>query len=131
MSDELFETGLRIRKEVLGEAYVERSLANADDFSRDFQRLVTEYCWGAGWGRSALTKRDRSLLNLVMIGSLNRMHEFRLHLRGAITNGVTKAEIQDALIQLAIYAGIPAGVEGFRIAREVFAECEAEGVEVR
>lgn len=130
MSDELFETGLRIRKEVLGEAYVERSLANADDFSRDFQRLVTEYCWGAGWGRSALSKRDRSLLNLVMIGSLNRMHEFRLHLRGAITNGVTKAEIQDALIQLAIYAGIPAGVEGFRIAREVFAECEAEGVEV-
>ncbi|MFM7246035.1 MAG: carboxymuconolactone decarboxylase family protein [Actinomycetota bacterium] len=130
MSDELFETGLRIRKEVLGEAYVERSLANADDFSKDFQRLVTEYCWGAGWGRSALSKRDRSLLNLVMIGSLNRMHEFRLHLRGAITNGVTKAEIQDALIQLAIYAGIPAGVEGFRIAREVFAECEAEGVEV-
>ena len=130
MSDELFETGLRIRKEVLGEEYVERSLANADDFSKDFQRLVTEYCWGAGWGRSALSKRDRSLLNLVMIGSLNRMHEFRLHLRGAITNGVTKAEIQDALIQLAIYAGIPAGVEGFRIAREVFAECEAEGVEV-
>ncbi|MGA0123089.1 MAG: carboxymuconolactone decarboxylase family protein [Gaiellales bacterium] len=130
MSDELFETGLRIRKEVLGEAYVERSLANADDFSKDFQRLVTEYCWGAGWGRSALSKRDRSLMNLVMIGSLNRMHEFRLHLRGAITNGVTKAEIQDALIQLAIYAGIPAGVEGFRIAREVFAECEAEGVEV-
>ncbi len=131
MSDELFETGLRIRKEVLGEEYVERSLANADDFSKDFQRLVTEYCWGAGWGRSALSKRDRSLLNLVMIGSLNRMHEFRLHLRGAVTNGVTKAEIQDALIQLAIYAGIPAGVEGFRIAREVFAECEAEGVEVK
>lgn len=131
MSDELFETGLRIRKEVLGEEYVERSLANADEFSKDFQRMVTEYCWGAGWGRSALSKRDRSLMNLVMIGSLNRMHEFRLHLRGAITNGVTKAEIQDALIQLAIYAGIPAGVEGFRIAREVFAECEAEGVEVR
>ena len=131
MSDELFETGLRIRREVLGDAYVDRSLAQADDFSRDFQRLVTEYCWGAGWGRSALSKRDRSLLNLVMIGSLNRMHEFRLHLRGAITNGVTKAEIQDALIQLAIYAGIPAGVEGFRIAREVFAECEADGVEVR
>ncbi len=131
MSDELFETGLRIRKEVLGEEYVERSLANADEFSMDFQRMVTEYCWGAGWGRSALSKRDRSLMNLVMIGSLNRMHEFRLHLRGAITNGVTKAEIQDALIQLAIYAGIPAGVEGFRIAREVFAECEAEGIEVK
>jgi 4-carboxymuconolactone decarboxylase len=131
MGDELFETGLRIRREVLGDDYVDRSLAQADDFSRDFQRLVTEYCWGAGWGRSALSKRDRSLMNLVMIGSLNRMHEFRLHLRGAITNGVTKAEIQDALIQLAIYAGVPAGVEGFRIAREVFAECEAEGVEVR
>jgi 4-carboxymuconolactone decarboxylase len=131
MSDELFETGLRIRKEVLGEEYVERSLANADEFSMDFQRMVTEYCWGAGWGRSALSKRDRSLMNHVMIGSHNRMHEFPHHLRGAITNGVTKAEIQDALIQLAIYAGIPAGVEGFRIAREVFAECEAEGVEVK
>ena len=120
MSDELFETGLRMRKEVLGEEYVERSLANADEFSMDFQRLVTEYCWGAGWGRSALSKRDRSLMNLVMIGSLNRMHEFRLHLRGVITNGVTKAEIQDALIQLAIYAGIPAGVDSFRAANEVF-----------
>ena len=128
---ELFDRGLQIRKEVVGAEYVEKSLAAADDFTRPLQELVTEYCWGAGWGRPALSKRDRSLLNLVMIGSLNRMHEFRLHLRGAITNGVTKAEIQDALIQLAIYAGIPAGVEGFRIAREVFAECEAEGVEVK
>ena len=109
---------------MLGAEYVDNSIKNADDFNMPMQELVTEYCWGAGWGRPALSKRDRSLMNLVMIGALNRMHEFRLHLRGAITNGVTKAEIQDALIQLAIYAGIPAGVEAFRIAREVFAAIE-------
>ena len=123
MSD-LFDKGLSIRKAVLGEAYVQKSLDAADDFNRDFQRLVTEYCWGAGWGRDALTLRDKSLLNLVMLGCMNRGHEFKLHLRGAITNGCTRAEIQDTLIQLAIYAGIPAGVEAFRLAREVFAEAE-------
>lgn len=129
MSDELFETGLRIRREVVGAEYVDRALAHAeeDDFSRDFQRLVTEYCWGAGWGRGALSRRDRSLLNLVMIGTLNRGAEFKLHLRGALRNGCTKDEIQDTLIQLAIYAGIPAGVEAFRLAREVFAAVEADG----
>lgn len=124
MSDELFETGLQIRREVVGAEYVDRSLAQADDFSRDFQRLVTEYCWGAGWGRSALSRRDRSLLNLAMIGTLGRNTEFKLHLRGALRNGCTKDEIQDTLIQLAIYAGIPAGVEAFRLAAEVFAEAE-------
>lgn len=121
-TNEVFELGLSIRKEVLGAEYVERSLQNADDFNRDFQRLVTEYCWGAGWGRTALSRRDKSLLNLVMLGCLNRGHEFKLHLRGALTNGCTKAEIEDTLIQLAIYAGIPAGVEAFRLAREVFKE---------
>ncbi|MEA2330433.1 MAG: 4-carboxymuconolactone decarboxylase [Thermoleophilaceae bacterium] len=126
MSDELFEVGLGIRREVLGEDYVDRALAGADDFSRDFQRLVTEYCWGAGWGRTALSRRDRSLLNLVMLGALNRGHEFKLHLRGALRNGCTKPEIGDALIQLGIYAGIPAGVEAFRLAREVFEAIEAE-----
>jgi 4-carboxymuconolactone decarboxylase len=126
MNDDLFETGLQIRREVVGAEYVDRSLAQADDFSRDFQRLVTEYCWGAGWGRDALSRRDRSLLNLVMIGALNRSEEFKLHLRGALRNGCTKDEIRDALIQLAIYAGIPAGVEAFRLAREVFAAVEAE-----
>ena len=127
MSDELFEKGLQIRKEVVGAEYVERSLAQADDFSRDFQRLVTEYCWGAGWGRDALTRRDRSLLNLAMISILGRNAEFKLHLRGALRNGCTKDEIQDTLIQMAIYAGIPAGVEAFRLAKEVFAEEEAGG----
>jgi 4-carboxymuconolactone decarboxylase len=126
MHDELFETGLEIRREVLGREYVDASLANTDEFSADFQRLVTEYCWGAAWGRSALTRRDRSLLNLVMLGALNRAAEFKLHLRGAITNGCTREEIKDALIQLTIYAGVPAGVEAFRNAREVFAQLDAD-----
>lgn len=124
MSQELFEKGLKIRKEVLGAEYVEKSLNAADDFNRDFQNLVTEYCWGASWGRDALSRRDRSLLNLVMLGALNRGQEFRLHLKGALTNGCTREEIKDALIQLAIYAGIPAGVEAFRLAREVLAEVD-------
>jgi len=126
MSQEMFEKGLQIRREVVGAEYVERSLAQADDFSRDFQRLVTEYCWGAGWGREALSRRDKSLLNLAMIGALNRGTEFKLHLRGALRNGCTREEIKDTLIQLAIYAGIPAGVEAFRLSREVFAEVDAE-----
>jgi 4-carboxymuconolactone decarboxylase len=125
MNDDLFETGLENRKAVLGAEYVERSLERADDFSRDFQRLVTEYCWGAAWGRDALSRRDRSLLNLAMLGALNRGAEFKLHLRGALRNGCSRDEIQDTLIQLAIYAGIPAGVEAFRLAREVFEEVDA------
>jgi 4-carboxymuconolactone decarboxylase len=124
MGKDMFEKGLQIRKEVLGAAYVEKSLNAADDFNREFQELVTEYCWGAGWGREALTRRDKSLLNLVMLGALNRSTEFKLHLKGALTNGCTRDEIKDTLIQLAIYAGIPAGVEAFRLAREVFAEVD-------
>lgn len=124
MSQEMFERGLEIRKAVLGADYVEKSLNAADDFNRDFQNLVTEYCWGAGWGRSALSRRDKSLLNLVMLGTLNRSHEFKLHLKGALTNGCTREEIKDTLMQLAIYAGIPAGVEAFRLAKEVFAEVD-------
>lgn len=126
MNDELFEAGLAIRREVLGAEYVDANMANVDDFTRDFQRLVTEYCWGAAWGRNALSRRDRSLLNLVMLGALGRAAEFKLHLRGALTNGCTRDEIEDALIQLTIYAGVPAGVEAFRLARAVFAELEAE-----
>ncbi|MGB0091093.1 MAG: carboxymuconolactone decarboxylase family protein [Solirubrobacteraceae bacterium] len=126
MNDDLFETGLAIRREVLGADYVDASLANADDFTRDFQRLLTEYCWGAAWGRKALSRRDRSLLNLAMLGALNRPAELKLHLRGALRNGCTREEIEDTLIQLAVYAGIPAGVEAFRIAREVLAEIDAE-----
>jgi 4-carboxymuconolactone decarboxylase len=124
VSEERFEKGLQIRREVLGADYVDASLAKADDFSREFQELVTEYCWGAGWGGEALSRRDRSLLNLVMLGTLNRNEEFKLHLKGAVTNGCTREEIKEALIQLAIYAGIPAGVEAFRNARETFASID-------
>jgi 4-carboxymuconolactone decarboxylase len=125
MTDEMYETGLSIRREVLGDAYVDASLAGIDDFNRDFQRLLTTYCWGESWGRGALSRRDRSLLNLAMLGTLNRRTEFALHLRGALNNGCTREEIQDTLIQLTVYAGAPAGVEAFRVAREVFAEIDA------
>jgi 4-carboxymuconolactone decarboxylase len=126
MNDDLYELGLAIRREVLGAEFVDTTLAAADEFSSDFQRLITEYCWGASWGRQALSRRDRSLLNLVMLGALGREAEFKLHLRGAFRNGCTRDEIKDALIQLTIYAGVPAGVEAFRSARAVFAEMEAE-----
>lgn len=125
MSNELFETGLRIRQEVIGPEYVDRAFtrAEAGGFG-DFQRLITEYCWGAAWGRPTLSRRDRSLLNLVMLAVLNRPAEFELHLRAAIGNGCTKDEIQDALIQMTIYAGVPAGVEAFRIALKVYDDTE-------
>jgi|SRR6218665_208935 len=120
------DRGLRIRKEVVGEEYVQRSFDNAGEFGREFQELVTEFCWGASWGRDTLTRRDRSLLNLAIIGTLGRPTEFRLHVQGALRNGVTIEEIQDALIHLSVYAGIPAGVEAFRIAGEVIKESQAD-----
>ncbi len=119
MSSEAFETGRKIRAEVLGEERVSKALDQADDFNRDFQHFVTEYCWGAGWGRSALDRKQRSLLNLGMLAALNRGPEFELHFRGALKNGLTLDELQDALIQIAIYCGIPAGVEAFKIANKV------------
>lgn len=122
MDKERFERGLAKRKAVLGAEYVEKSLAQADDFSRPFQEIVTEFCWGFGWGDERLPPKTRSMLNLTMIAALNRMHEWELHLKGAIKNGVTQAEIQAILHQIAIYCGIPAGVECFRIAKRVFAE---------
>ena len=122
MDEAMFERGLQIRKEVVGEEYVDRALANAGEFGRDFQEFLTEYCWGASWGRDALSRRDRSLLNLVLLGALGRANEFRTHVRGALRNGVTRDEISDALIHLSVYAGVPAGVEAFRIAGEVLAE---------
>jgi 4-carboxymuconolactone decarboxylase len=114
-----------IRRKVLGDDYVDAATRNVDDFNRDFQRLVTEYCWGACWGRDGLTHQQRSLNNLCILATLNRQHEFELHLRGALRNGCSIDEIRETLIQVAIYAGIPAGVEAFRIARRVLAE---EGV---
>ncbi|RVU14245.1 carboxymuconolactone decarboxylase family protein [Methylobacterium oryzihabitans] len=125
MSQETYERGLEIRKSVLGKEFVETSIANADDFNLPMQQLTTEYCWGAVWGREGLPKKTRSMLNLAMLSALNRPHELKMHLKGALKNGVTKDEIREILLQVAIYCGIPAGVDSFRIAREVFKEVEA------
>ena len=122
MASEQFEKGLQIRKEVLGEEYVDAALEKADDFNRDFQKLVTEYCWGGSWGRGVLSKQQRSIINLGMLAALNRPHEFKLHLIGALNNGVSLYEIREIMIQISIYCGVPAAIEAFRIAREVFKE---------
>ena len=127
MSSEQFETGLKWRRKVLGRDYVDAALGQADDFNRDFQNMVTEYCWGGTWGRGVLSARQRSLLNLGMLAALNRRQEFKLHIKGALTNGLSLEEIREILIQIAVYCGIPAGVEAFRTAREAFAEA---GVDV-
>jgi 4-carboxymuconolactone decarboxylase len=124
MNKDLYDRGLAIRKAVLGTEYVERALASADAFSRPLQELVTEYCWGAVWGREGLKRRDRSLINLAMIATLNRPHELKIHVKGALTNGVKREEIMETLLQVAIYAGVPAAVDSFRIAREAFAELD-------
>lgn len=126
MDKDLFEKGLAKRKATLGADYVERSLEAADDFNRPFQEFVTAYCWGFAWGDETLDTKTRSMLNLTMIAALNRMHEWELHLRGAIRNGVTKTELQAILHQIGIYCGIPTAVECFRIANRVFAEAEPE-----
>jgi len=119
MNDEMFEKGLKIRKEVLGAEYVEKSLANADDFTSPMQRLVSEYCWGAVWGREELPKKTRSMLNIAMLAVLNRPNEFKLHVRGALRNGVTKEEIREILLQVSIYAGVPAAIDSFKNAKEI------------
>ena len=124
MDQKTYETGLRIRSEVLGKEYVENSMKNADDFNRPFQEMLTEYCWGAVWGREELPRKTRSMLNLAMISILNRPHELKAHIKGALTNGVSRDEIREIFMQVAIYAGVPAGVDSFRIAREVFAELD-------
>ncbi len=126
MADEtLYNNGMKVRRQVLGDAYVDNATANIDDFNREFQRIVTQYCWGEVWTRQVLTNKQRSLNNLGIIAALNRAAEFEMHVRGALRNGCTPEEIRDTLIQVAIYAGIPAGVEAFRIARKVLTE---EGV---
>src|ERR1700741_1285578 len=125
MNDDLFRKGLEIRKKVLGAEFVEKSLASADDFNMPMQELTTEYCWGAVWGREGLPHKTRSMLNLAMISILNRPHELKMHVKGALKNGVTKDEIREVLVQVAIYAGVPCGVDAFRIAREAFKEVEA------
>jgi 4-carboxymuconolactone decarboxylase len=120
----LYEKGLARRRDVLGEQHVNRSLAAATDFSRPLQDLVTEYCWGAVWTRDGLDGRTRSLLNLAMLTALNRMHELAVHVRGAITNGCSREEIREALLQTAVYCGVPAALESFRVAEQVLAELD-------
>jgi 4-carboxymuconolactone decarboxylase len=124
MDRKLWETGLAKRKAVLGAEYVDKTMSSADDFNRPFQDLLNEYCWGTVWGDERIPAKTRSMINLGLIAGLNRMAEWELHLRGAIRSGVTKDEIQSILYQIAVYAGMPAGVECFRIARKVFAELE-------
>jgi 4-carboxymuconolactone decarboxylase len=125
MDGELFDVGLEARTRVLGEEYVTRAMSSTDSFNHDLQQLLTEYCWGVVWGRSALSDRQRSLNNLCLLAALNRPEEFMTHFRGALRNGCTLDELRDTLIQITVYAGVPAGVEAFRLARRVL---EAEGI---
>jgi 4-carboxymuconolactone decarboxylase len=125
MDRERFEVGKAARGRVLGDEYVTRAFSTADSFNLEFQQLVTEYCWGEVWGRTVLTDKQRSLNNLCLLAALNRPHEFKTHFRGALRNGATLDELRDTLMQIAVYAGIPAGVEAFRLGREVL---EAEGI---
>jgi len=120
MSQSLFDQGHQTRRDVLGAEYVDAAIAGADDFNRPLQELVTQYCWGDVWNRPGLDRRTRSLLNLAMLTALNRPHELKLHVKGALRNGVTKDEIREVFLQTAIYCGVPAASESFRCAREVF-----------
>lgn len=126
MNKELFDKGLEIRKSVLGKEFVENAIRNADDFNMPMQELATEYCWGYVWGRPGLDKKTRSFLNLGMIAALNRPHELKIHVQGALRNGLTRQEIMEVFLQVAIYCGVPAGVDSFRIAREAFAEFDKQ-----
>lgn len=123
---EQFDKGLQIRRQVLGDAYVDRSIAAADDVSAPLQKLITEWCWGEIWGRPGLERRMRSVLNLGMTMALNRSAEFRLHVRGALNNGLTREEVVEIILQGAIYCGVPASLDAMRSAQTVFAELDEE-----
>jgi 4-carboxymuconolactone decarboxylase len=122
MNKDAFEKGLKTRREVLGADYVDASIKNADAFNLPMQELVTEYCWNDIWNRPGLDRRTRSFLNLAMLTALNRPHELKLHLRGALNNGIKKEEISEVFLQTAIYCGVPAAIDSFRVAKEVFKE---------
>jgi 4-carboxymuconolactone decarboxylase len=122
VATDLFEKGLEVRRSVLGKDFVDKSISDADDFTRPLQELITEYCWGSVWARPGLPRKTRSLINLAMLTALNRPHEVKLHLRGALNNGCSKEEIMEVLLQTAIYCGIPAAVDSFRTAKEFFQE---------
>ena len=123
---ELFEKGLKVRKEVLGEDYVNKSIAGADEFTRTMAEWSTEFCWGAIWSRPGLDKKTRSMLNLAMLSALGKTHELKLHVRGALKNGVTVEEIKEILLQVAVYCGVPAGMDSFRNAREAIKEVQGK-----
>lgn len=125
MSNDKFEKGLALRKQVLGAEYVEKSMASADSFSMPMQELSTEYCWGHVWTRPGLELRERSLINIAMISALNRPHELKLHVKAALNNGLTREQIREVILQVAVYCGVPAGIDSTRIAREAFAEIDA------
>lgn len=116
---EMFTKGLEVRRDVLGADYVDASLARADDFMMAFQRITTEYCWGYAWTREGLDRKTRSLMNLAMLTALGKPNELRLHVKGALTNGVTVDEIKEALLHATVYCGIPAGLDAFKAAHEV------------
>jgi 4-carboxymuconolactone decarboxylase len=123
----LFDRGMQVRRAVLGDAYVDRSLQGGTEFRKPMQELVTEFCWGAVWSREGLDRKTRSLVNLGMLTALNRSTELAAHIRGAVNNGATKEEIQEVLLQTAVYCGMPAGLESFRVAEKVFDDLAAEG----
>lgn len=127
MTDELYQRGLKIRKAVLGAEYVDKAIQSATEFTQPLQRLVTENAWGAIWGREGLPLKTRSMINLAMISALNRPHELKLHVKGAIRNGVSREEIREILLQVAPYCGFPAAIDSFRVAVEALAEIDREG----
>jgi 4-carboxymuconolactone decarboxylase len=119
MDQKTYDTGMKMRRAVAGNEYVDKAMANVDDFNRDFQRIVTQYAWGECWGDDTLKPRERSILNLGMLAALGKMEEFQTHLRGALTNGLTPNEIRAVLTQIAVYCGVPVGVDCFRIAKPI------------
>ena len=122
MKDELYEKGLASRKKVLSSEYVDKTINKADSFNKEFQELITKYCWGEIWTKTTLTDKQRSMNNLCMLSALNKWHEFSIHFRGAIKNGCTLEELKDVLLQITVYCGVPCGVEAFRYAREIIEE---------
>ena len=124
MDKQLLEAGLKVRREVLGDEYVDRATKNADDFNKPFQEIVSEHCWGTVWTDETLSRRERSILNLGMLAAVGKMHEFELHFRAAIRNGLTRDELRAVLIQIAVYCGIPVGVDCFRVAKQVLSEAQ-------
>ncbi len=124
--NETFKAGLAVRKKVLGEDHVNRSMNNVDDFTGPLQQYVVEHAWGAVWVRDGLTLKERSMINLAMLTALNRPHELKIHLRGALNNGLTHEQIREIFLQTAVYCGAPAAIDSFRTAKQVFAEIEQE-----